>query len=390
MSDTQITTRPAFAIESFEDMERAAQAVAVSGMFGIVKKEQAMCLFMICQAEGINPMMALRRYHLIDGRPAMRADFMQGDFFARGGGIAWHIRAKDMACATFYRDAKKIDDAARKRGSDRFKLLWKLEFEKDPKARGGLMGTLADLSMDGEETILRTYADFEERGVTEGKNGTKDNWRKFAAEMLTARVASAGIRVVDPGLIAGVSSPEELEDAGLTQLDPQKRATGDPGARDRSAMESMRVQYLEDAKETKSPARKSELLGLASDLKIKMEEMDAKSEPPPELKDDAINMTPAPIPQSVPNEAGDLELLPATKEEERVPWADYVLQKVTSKTLIGRRLGDFSKAELKVIFEKTYKSLNDEDPAIRMEAAYIKEGYDSWREVEKAEMEEKE
>jgi hypothetical protein len=124
--NTQIITTNPMVLDSWESMERMAKNVADSKMFGITNPAQAMCLFAICQAEGMNPITALRRYHLIEGRPSMRADAMMAEFIKAGGGVLWHVRSDEMVAATWFSDAKKIDDQARERGAKRFALLLSL------------------------------------------------------------------------------------------------------------------------------------------------------------------------------------------------------------------------------------------------------------------------
>ena len=116
---------------SLDQIRDFAKDVASSRMFGIDNPNQAVCLMMICQSEGIDPIMALRRYHLIEGRPSMRADAMQGEFMSRGGAIIWHVRTDDMVAATFFADKDEIDEDARTRAASRFDKLWALDNEED-------------------------------------------------------------------------------------------------------------------------------------------------------------------------------------------------------------------------------------------------------------------
>ena len=61
-----------------------ANAVAKSGLFGVKTPEQAMALMLIAQAEGNHPAIAARDYHVIQGRPALKADAMLARFQQAG------------------------------------------------------------------------------------------------------------------------------------------------------------------------------------------------------------------------------------------------------------------------------------------------------------------
>ena len=386
----------------YADMERLAKAAAGSGMFGISKPEQALCLFAICQSEGLDPITALKRYHLIEGKPSMRADAMAAEFLAKGGAIIWHARTDQLCAATFFAEKAKLNNEARGRAITRFEKLWDLEGEDDPVKATAIVGELAKLSMDGEETIIRTYGDAEEKGLTtswkevngERKAVTKTNWKQSPRQMLTARVVTEGVRLVAPGLIAGIYSPEEVHDIidaeKLERAELTDRSLNAPDPRDRKAIQAMIDQYVEDAK-TAKPARKSELLGLASELRVKLADMDLENDQIPSgpFCVSKIGNTTCGYPRDM---HADLALghefeaptgeLPGSAEPElhlngepepkEIPWEDYVLQYVKSKTLRGKRLGDFLAEDIRTIAEKTASGLESEDPKIRMEAEYIK------------------
>jgi len=153
------------ALLPISDIERMAAAVAGSGLFGVKTKEQAMSLMLIAQAEGLHPAIAARDYHIIDGRPALKADAMLARFQQAGGRVRW-----------FKLDAAEVS----------------AEFSHP---HGGVV------------TITWTLADAERAGVA-----GKGNWQKYPRQMLRARVISEGIRTVYPGVCIGVYTPEEVQD----------------------------------------------------------------------------------------------------------------------------------------------------------------------------------
>ena len=71
-------------IITVSEVERMANAVAKSGLFGVKNVEQAMALMLIAQAEGMHPAIAARDFHVIQGRPALKADAMLARFQAAG------------------------------------------------------------------------------------------------------------------------------------------------------------------------------------------------------------------------------------------------------------------------------------------------------------------
>src|SRR5262249_43680590 len=69
-----------YAVQAIEPMARHA---AASRLFGM-DQAQAFTLMLIAQSEGLDPIQAMKRYHVIQGRPAMRADAMQAEFQRQG------------------------------------------------------------------------------------------------------------------------------------------------------------------------------------------------------------------------------------------------------------------------------------------------------------------
>lgn len=152
------------AVVPYEQMERMATAVVKSGLFGMKTAEQALTLMALAQAEGIHPMTAVRDYHIIQGRPSIKAETMLSRFLAAGGRVEWHEYSDAKSDATFTHPAG---------GSVR--VSWDME----RAAKAGLTG--------------------------------KDVWKAYGRAMLRSRAISEGIRTVCPGVVQGVYSPEEIE-----------------------------------------------------------------------------------------------------------------------------------------------------------------------------------
>lgn len=154
------------------DIERMAQAVAKSGLFGVKQPEQAFALMCVAQAEGMHPAIAARDYHVINGRPTLKADAMLARFQSAGGSVKWKELTESKAIATF----------SHPQGGS-IEISWTIEMAK----RAGLL-----------------------------KNPT---WISYPRPMLRARCISEGIRTVFPGVVAGYYTPEEVED--MPQQEPR-------------------------------------------------------------------------------------------------------------------------------------------------------------------------
>ena len=148
-----------------DQVERMALAVAKSRLFGIQTQEQAFALMMIAQAEGMHPAIAARDYHIIQGRPSLKADAMLARFQQAGGKVEWNEYTDERVVGTFTHP---------KGGS--VSVEWTIE-----------MGRKANLT----------------------KNPT---WNQYPRQMLRSRCISEGIRTVFPGVVVGAYSEEEAED----------------------------------------------------------------------------------------------------------------------------------------------------------------------------------
>ena len=152
------------------DQQKMAEAIAKSGLFGLREPNQVLALMAVAQAEGRHPASVARDYHIIEGRPALKADAMLARFQAAGGRVEW----------LEYTDAKVEAKFSHPQG--------------------------------GELTLAWTFKQARDTGIAMGRNGPKDNWAKYPRAMLRARVISEGIRTVYPGVLVGEYTPEEVQD----------------------------------------------------------------------------------------------------------------------------------------------------------------------------------
>ena len=164
------------------DMERMAAAIAKSGLFGMKKMEEALALMIVAQAENRHPGSVAAEYHIIQGRPALKADAMLARFQQAGGKVAWDAYTDTAVSAVFTHEAG---------GS--VKIEWTIERAK----KAGLTG--------------------------------KDNWTKYPRQMLRARVISEGVRTCYPAVCVGIYTPEEVQDFDVADKPRRGRAPKDMG-----------------------------------------------------------------------------------------------------------------------------------------------------------------
>jgi len=142
-----------------------AVAVVKSQLFGMKTVEQATALMLIAQAEGYHPALAARDYHIIQGRPTLKAETMMARFQQQGGKVDWKTLTDEEVTATFSHPS------------------------------------------GGSATITWTIEQAKKANLT-----GKDNWKNYPRAMLRAWVVSEGIRTVFPGVVLGVYTPEEVQD----------------------------------------------------------------------------------------------------------------------------------------------------------------------------------
>jgi hypothetical protein len=147
------------------DIQKMAEVAATSKMFGFKNPQEAMAIMLLCQAENLHPAIAMRDFHVIQGRPALKADAMLARFQQAGGKVEWKV----------YTDAEVTGVFSHPQGGS-LEVTWTLSQAKSI-------------------------------GIA-----NKDNWKNYPRAMLRARCLSEGIRAVYPGCVVGVYTPEEVQD----------------------------------------------------------------------------------------------------------------------------------------------------------------------------------
>lgn len=152
------------ALVPINEIREMAEVAAKSKMFGFKSPDEAMAIMLLCQAENLHPAIAMRDFHVIQGRPALKADAMLARFQQAGGAVKWEEYTDERVSGTF----------------------------SHPNG--------------GSVTVTWTFEMAKKIGLT-----GKDNWRNYARAMLRARCVSEGVRTVYPGCVVGVYTPEEVE-----------------------------------------------------------------------------------------------------------------------------------------------------------------------------------
>jgi hypothetical protein len=160
-------------IHQIPDLERMARAFSASKLFGVTTPEQALALCLIAQSENRHPASAAQDYHIINGRPAKKAESMLRDFIASGGAVEWHGLDDTKADATFSHPS------------------------------GGTVRITWDMA----------------RASKAGINNPM--WKKYPRQMLRSRVVSEGVRTVCPGATSGMLVIEEAQDLPVRDVTPR-------------------------------------------------------------------------------------------------------------------------------------------------------------------------
>ena len=175
----------------FERQMVLAKAFADSKLFGVQDANQALALMALCEAQGLHPANAVQEYHIIQGRPSLKADAMLTRFQRAGGSVAFTTYTDDKVEATF------------------------------THPQGGTLTIDWDMAR-AKKAQLSTAM-----------------WTKYPRQMLRSRVISEGVRALFPGVLGGLYTEEEVRDMpaavaeikkdfspypeGMKQIDPEYR-----------------------------------------------------------------------------------------------------------------------------------------------------------------------
>jgi hypothetical protein len=152
------------AVVTYEEKRGLAAAFVKSKLFGITDEAQALALMALCEAEGMHPAKAIQEYHIIQGKPALKADAMLARFQRAGGSVSWGTYTDEQVTGTF------------------------------THPQGGSI------------TVEWTAARAAKAGIT------NPMWKKYPRNMMRSRCISEGVRAVFPGIATGIYTVEEVQD----------------------------------------------------------------------------------------------------------------------------------------------------------------------------------
>jgi hypothetical protein len=217
-------------------IETLGKAFQQSQLMGVTTPGDGQVLALTCMCEGITPLEFSRTYHIINGRPAMRADMMHAKFREAGGKVEW----------------KNVGDDGKR--------------------------AEAVFSFGGQSLTVAFTIDDAVRMLGEKIKKPGSNWASDPGAMLRARLISKAVRILAPEIVAGVYTPEDLA-ASQQQDQPQRSATDlaarqaeldaaasqtPPDAAETTAAEIVDVQPEEPAKATTEQLQR--LVAIASKL----------------------------------------------------------------------------------------------------------------------------
>ena len=168
---------------SMQEVATAGELLAQSGMFGIKNAAAGFVVVATCHQQGISLMEFHRTYHIVEGRPSMRADAMLAEFRKTGGRYGIIENSQTRAAAEFVFEGQKQT----------------FEF------------TIEDARRTGD--------------CLNGKGELKQIWEKRPEDMLWARMVSRAVRRLCPEINAGMYPPEEVMDF---DRDPQQSSAPVP------------------------------------------------------------------------------------------------------------------------------------------------------------------
>lgn len=142
-----------------------------SGIMNVNTPGDGVVLALTCMTEGITPLDFVRKYHLINGRPSMRADAMLAEFRRSGGKVEWLNLGDDC---------------------------------KEARAK---------FTFDGQSLEIAYTIEEGKRAAGDKFDKKDSNWQKDPGAMLRARLTTKAIRILAPELVAGVYEPGELQDS---------------------------------------------------------------------------------------------------------------------------------------------------------------------------------
>lgn len=197
------------------DLVKAGELLAQSGMFGFKDAGSGFVVAVTCQQQGISLIEFVRTYHIVNGRPSMRADAMLSELRQRGG---------------------------------RHKIV-----------ENSVTRAAVEITFEGVTQVFEfTMKDAERTGDCYDGTKLKHNWLKRPDDMLWARCISRAVRRICPEIVSGLYTPEETEDFTDKPARAEPRTITPEVVKERTAKKPRTV-TVEPVEST--PAPEPELIG---------------------------------------------------------------------------------------------------------------------------------
>lgn len=226
-----------------QDVEKMGELAAASGYLGTRSQSEAITLMLVAQSEGRHPMSVAKEYHIIKGKPSLRADAMLARFQLAGGSVRW----------------KEVSDA-------RVVAIFS-------HPQGGELEVDWDMDRARKAQVV----------------SVNPNWGKYPRQMLRARCISEGVRSVYPAVICGFYTKEEVEDI-----------VAEESAKERPEYARERPEYAREAAPAPVKTKKQKLAEILKEAAAKASKKQEAIEVSAEVV--APEPEPEPQPQTSPEE----------------------------------------------------------------------------------------
>jgi len=169
-----VDPRSACAPSSLAQIQRLAEVVAASGLYGVRSVDDAMVRMVTGMELGLSCMQSLRGVYVINGKPSLDASLMMGVCLSRRDVCDYFVLIESSK-------TKAVYEAKRHGAPQPVRMEWTIEQARAAKLTG------------------------------------KGTWEAFPENMLRARCSSNLARAVFPDLVNGLYDPDELEPATTQQ-----------------------------------------------------------------------------------------------------------------------------------------------------------------------------
>lgn len=293
----ELTPTNAMPLSTVADMKDFSEQIAKSGLLGACSPAKAFVITQHCAQANMSVLDFKMKYHVTDrGDIQMRSDRMLAEYQSRGGKCVWTDISPTRAAAKF------------------------------------TMGENKDLEVE------YTLDEAKKAGLVRSKSA----WESDPGAMCRARVITRGIRIVDPGAIAGIYEPSELP--------PEKNSTppSEPVAVD------VEVRY---SKETDTPSTDH----VPEDVvDAELVEDDPKPEKPAPKKGEGkpkAKPVPAKKPDPEPEDAEEVDDDPNPFKDEVGTNVDYSICPMPYKKQSGVPFDEFPVEHLEAVLKSKHPDM---------------------------------